>query len=207
MRTNKLTFFVSLLVAILCLGLYFIFTFVCQCEICQDIFMAIFSSSIFVIATSFIGYLVERYKVKRDCVDKFYEIKYEIEIACSYRDGGDGVSVEELSRIFKKIRSNYYGLYNLTAHYYVDCFVKKLNSNTLKLINCIEQCYNDLGNIENQILLKSNDESFLKHSIEKIFNSLSKSNDLIFNWLVIQKAVAYDKQKIKVAKVKFNESN
>lgn len=205
MRTNKLTFCLSLLVAIIFLGLYLIFTFVCPNGVCQDIFIAIFSSSIFVIATSIIGYSVEKYRLKRACVDRFYEIRYEIEIINTYCNCG--ISISELSRTLKKIRSNYYKFYNLIANYYADCFCKKFDSNTPQLIKSVEQSYNDLGNTEKQILEKSDDEVYLKNCVETIFNRLNKLNSLIFYWLVIQKAVAYNKQKIKDAKVKFNENN
>lgn len=205
MRTNKLTFCLSLIVAIIFLGLYLIFTFVCSNVVCQDIFIAIFSSSIFVIVTSIIGYSVEKYRLKRDCVDRFYEISYEIEIINTYSNCG--ISINELSRTLMKIRSNYYKFYNLIANYYADCFGNKFDSCTPKLINCFEQSYNDLGNTEKQILEKSDDEKYIKNCVETIFNKLNKLNISIYYWLVIQKAVAYDKPKIKTAKVKFNENN
>lgn len=123
MKQQKWSLIISVIIASSSLTLYLVGAF-CdfnENEVVKDIFIAIFSSSIFVIASSIIGYLIEK---KRQIKSVFASSSCELESFFTVADENNYLNRQGFNIILLNLINGLRNTKYLLEEYYYGCFFK-----------------------------------------------------------------------------------
>ena len=124
MKQQKWSFIISVIVAPISLALYSVGAFFCfnGNEVVKDIFIAVFSSSIFVIGLSIIGYQIEK---KRQIKSLFESCSLcGLESFFSEADDNNNLNRQGLNNILLNLINSLLNIKYLLVEYYYGCFFK-----------------------------------------------------------------------------------
>lgn len=132
MKYNKLALFYSSIFSFISLVSYTCFEYVCCIynPWISNISLALFGSSALIIATSIIGYLVEKNNSRNDIIHCNCELDFGIDIL-SELDRNNELSRKAISKIVKVARNKATALINALKTYYNGCILKDSSLKTL----------------------------------------------------------------------------
>ena len=135
MKQQRWSLLISAACSIFSLGMYFIGAFVCanKGDIVKDIFIAIFSSSIFVVALSAIGYVIEKQRlmenIRRSSTSLGLDIFYSV--AHNSFENHFQINRSGINTILTTIMDRLKNVKFLMGEYYYGCFFKDKKLKTL----------------------------------------------------------------------------
>ncbi len=124
MKQNKWGFFFSIICTVLSLTGYLCSKFICfnANSVLADICVAIFSSSVFVVILSSIGYLVEKNRQRNLILDSCFVNWLDVDV--TFENGNLKLGIKELKSILNTLLSNLILLKNNLQEYYKGLILK-----------------------------------------------------------------------------------
>lgn len=185
MKQQKWSLRISVLCSIVSLGMYFIGAFACAKggDIVKDIFIAIFSSSIFVVALSAIGYVVEKQRLIENILksssslglDVFYSVANNT-YDCHFQINRSGINTV-LTTIIDRLKNVKF----LMEEYYYGCLRKDkklktlINEEIFSFHSFLAQFYKENAT--------ENDGSLFTKRFEELLPKYTSCSDAIDAWI------------------------
>lgn len=183
MKQQKLSLIISAVVALISIALYFVgaFCYFYRNDVVKDIFLAIFSSSIFVIGLSIIGYRIEKKRQIKSLLGS--TSLCSLESFYTVTDENNNLNRQGLNEILTNLINGLRNIKYLLEEYYYGCFFKDKEVKTL--IN--EKIYSFYQFLEKFYLYNASPQrkkEVLKIQFENnLIPKYQEFSDMFYDWL------------------------